>query len=265
MPDSRPNPFRELGAGVADLGRGFAFWGTSPRLMLLGALPAAIVGLVFLALLVGLVVALPAVTAWATPFADGWAPGLRDAVRLVLDLILLLVAGVVLVLVFTAVVLAVGDPFYERISRAVEVRLGDAPGEVALPVLAGMLRALGEGLLLALAGLGVALLAFLAGLIPVAGPALAIVVGLVLGGRLLVLELTGAPFAVRGLRLRDRRLAARRNRMRVLGFGAAASALFLVPFAPVVLMPAAVAGATVLARRLLPDAHLPLSDLKRAG
>ena len=40
MPAGRRNPFRELGAGVADLGRGFAVWGTSPRLMLLGAVPA---------------------------------------------------------------------------------------------------------------------------------------------------------------------------------------------------------------------------------
>jgi CysZ protein len=257
VPTVRRNPLRELGAGVADLGRGFAVWGTSPRLMLLGAVPAAIVGAVFAVLLAGLLVALPAIAAAVTPFADPWDAALRDAVRVLAGIALLLLAAVVLVLVFTAVVLTVGDPFYERISRAVEVRLGDPPREVDEPVVAGMLRAAGEGLRLAAAGLVVALLAFAAGFVPIAGPALAVVVGLVLGGRLLVLELTGTPFAARGLRLRDRRRAVRRHRMRTLGFGGAVSALFLVPFAPVVLMPAAVAGATVLSRSLLEDDREP--------
>jgi CysZ protein len=251
VPSARRNPLRELGAGVADLGRGFAVWGTSPRLMLLGAVPAALVGVVFAAALVGLVAALPALTAAVTPFAAHWDPTLREGVRVLAGIALLLLVGVLLVLVFTAVVLTVGDPFYERISRAVEARLGEPPEEVDEPVVAGMLRAAGEGLRLAAAGLLVGLLAFAVGFVPVVGAALALVVGLVLGGRLLVLELTGTPFAARGLRLRDRRRALRRHRMRVLGFGAAVSALFLVPFAPVVLMPAAVAGATVLSRTLL--------------
>ncbi len=257
MPAPRRNPLRELGAGVADLGRGFAVWGTSPRLMLLGAVPAAIVGAGFAVLLVVLLAALPGITAAITPFADGWDRSLRDAVRLLAGVAVLLLAGVVLVLVFTAVVLTVGDPFYERISRAVEVRLGDPPPEIEEPVVAGMLRAAGEGLRLAASGVVVALLAFAAGFVPVAGAVLALLVGLVLGGRLLVLELTGTPFAARGLRLRDRRRAVRRHRMRALGFGAAVSALFLVPFAPVVLMPAAVAGATVLSRALLAPAPDP--------
>ncbi|HEY0374871.1 MAG TPA: EI24 domain-containing protein [Amnibacterium sp.] len=257
MPTARRNPLRELGAGVGDLGRGFAVWGTSPRLMLLGAVPAAIVGALFAVVLVLLVLALPALTAWITPFADTWDAALRDAVRVLAGIAVLLLAGILLVLVFTAVVLTVGDPFYERISRAVEVRLGEPPREIEEPVVAGMLRAAGEGLRLAGSGLLVALLAFAVGFVPVAGAALAVVVGLVLGGRLLVLELTGTPFAARGLRLRDRRRAVGRHRMRTLGFGAAVSALFLVPFAPVVLMPAAVAGATVLSRALLEDDREP--------
>ena len=251
MPARRRNPLRELGAGVADLGRGFAAWGTSPRLMLLGAVPAAIVGAVFAVLLVVLLAALPGIAAAITPFAEHWDASLRDALRLLAGVAVLLLAGVALVLVFTAVVLTIGDPFYERISRAVEVRLGDPPREIDEPVVAGMLRAAGEGVRLAAAGLVVALLAFAVGFVPVVGAVLALIVGLVLGGRLLVLELTGTPFAARGLRLRDRRRAVRRHRMRSLGFGAAVSALFLVPFAPVVLMPAAVAGATVLSRTLL--------------
>lgn len=247
---------RDFLRGVGDLGRGFRMWGTGPRLMLLGAVPALIVGAVWLGLLVALLSSLDGVAGWLTGFADPWSEPFRSAVRAVVGVAVLVLALVAGALTFTAVVLTVGDPFYERISRAVEVRLGDPPPEIDEPVVAGMVRAAGEGLRLAAAGLVVALLAFAAGFVPVAGAALALLVGLVLGGRLLVLELTGTPFAARGLRLRDRRRAVRRHRMRTLGFGAAVSALFLVPFAPVVLMPAAVAGATVLARALLgpPDA-----------
>lgn len=253
MPPARSTPLRELGAGVGDLGRGFALWGTSPRLMLLGAVPPLVAGAVALALLVGLVLVLPTASSAWTPFADHWAPGLREGLRLVLDVAVLLLAGVVLVLGFTAVTLAIGDPVYERISRRVEERLGDAPVEHDEPWIVGVRRALAEGLLLTAAGLLVGVAAFLLGLVPVVGAVLATLVGLVLGGRLLVLELTGTPFAARGLRLADRRRALRHHRMRVLGFGAVLSALFLIPFAAVVLMPAAVAGATVLSRRLLED------------
>ncbi len=250
----RPGAVQELGAGVADLGRGFAVWGTSPRLMLLGALPPVITGVLAVALLVGLAVVVPAIAAGLTGFADGWPALLRDGLRLAIDFAVVLLGGVVLVLAFTAATLAIGDPVYERIGRRVEDRLGDAPPEVEEPVLAGMLRALGEGARLTALGLLVGIAAFLVGLIPVAGPPLATALGVVVGGRLLALELTGNAFAARGLRLADRRAAFRARPWRVLGFGAATAALFLVPFAPVVLMPAAVAGATILSRRILPGA-----------
>jgi CysZ protein len=249
----RPSALRELGAGVADLGRGFAVWGTSPRLMLLGAVPPLITGVIALALLVGLVLVVPVVAAALTGFADGWPPVLRDGLRLAIDLAIVALGGVVLVLAFTAATLTIGDPVYERIGRRVEDRLGDAPPEVHEPVLAGMLRALGEGTRLTALGVLVGLAAFLLGLIPVAGPALATATGILVGGRLLALELTGNAFAARGLRLADRRAAFRARPWRVIGFGAATAALFLIPFAPVVLMPAAVAGATILSRRILPD------------
>lgn len=247
----RPGALQELGAGIADLGRGFAVWGSSPRLMLLGAVPPLITGVLAVALLVGLALVVPAIAAALTGFADGWSPVLRDALRLAIDFAVVLLGGVVLVLAFTAATLTIGDPVYERIGRRVEDRLGHAPEEQDEPVLAGMLRALGEGARLTALGLLVGLVAFLVGLIPVAGPVLATAVGVLAGGRLLALELTGNAFAARGLRLTDRRAAFRARPWRVTGFGAATAALFLIPFAPVVLMPAAVAGATILTRRIL--------------
>ena len=131
--------------GVADLGRGFRLWGSSPRLMLLGALPALIVGAIWVALLVGLVTSVDGVAAWATGFADGWNEPFRTAVRVAAAFAILVLAVVVGALSFTAVVLTVGDPFYERISRRVEQRLGDPPEERDEPVLRGLLRPPGTG------------------------------------------------------------------------------------------------------------------------
>jgi CysZ protein len=156
--------------GVADLGRGFRLWGSSPRLMLLGAVPALIVGAIWVGLLVALVTSLDGIAAWATGFADGWDEPFRSTVRVAAGLAILVLAVVIGALSFTAVVLTVGDPFYERISRRVEQRLGDAPEERDEPVLRGLLRAARDGLALLLASVGVGLVSFLLGLVPLVGP-----------------------------------------------------------------------------------------------
>jgi CysZ protein len=68
---------------------------------------------------------------------------------------------------------------------------------------------------------------------------------------MLALELTGVPFERRGRRLADRRAVLGRRRPLALGFGAAVFASFLIPLGAVLLMPAAVAGGALLARRSL--------------
>lgn len=243
---------REFLAGVGDLGSGFRSWITSPRLMLLGAVPALIVGLVWIGLLIWLLASLDGVTDLLTPFAADWSGPLRSLVHVLAGLAVLVVALVVAALSFTAVVLTVGDPFYERISRAVEQRLGDAPEERDEPLLRGLAHAAADGLRLLVASVGVGLLALALGFIPVAGAVLAAVVGAVLGGRLLAVELTGTPFDARGFDLRGRRAALRTNRARALGFGVATYLVFLVPLGAVVAMPAAVGGAVRLSRAVLP-------------
>ena len=253
----RGGAVREFFAGIGDLGRGFRFWATTPRLMLLGAVPALLVGAIWVALLAWLLADVDAVAAVITPFAADWAEPWRGGIRLLAGLALVAGALVVAALTFTAVVLTVGDPFYERISRAVELRLGEAP-ERDEPLLRGVARAAGDGLRLLLASLGVGLLVLLIGLVPVAGAVLAAVVGAVLGGRLLAVELTGTAFDARGHTLTGRRAALRANRARSLGFGIAAYLLFLIPFGAIVTMPAAVGGAVVLTRRLLaPEPPVP--------
>lgn len=242
---------RDLLRGVGDLGRGFRMWGSSPRLMLLGAVPALVVGAVWIGLLVALLTSLDGIAGRLTAFATGWSEPLREAVRLAAAFGVLALAVVLGALSFTAVVLTVGDPFYERISRTAEERLGHAPAEREEPIVRGLLQAARDGLLLLLVSLLIGLVSFLLGLIPLVGPILGAVFGAVTGGWFLAVELTGTPFDARGFRLRDRRRILARRRSRVLGFGVATWVLFLVPLGAVVVMPAAVAGAAMLSRAAL--------------
>jgi CysZ protein len=250
---SRPSFGKDLGAGVRDLLRGFRAWATSPGLLLLGAVPALLVLVVFAGLVVLLLLLLPGLVTAVTPFASSWSPALRDAVRVLVGIAVLALAGVVLVLGYTAVTVAVGDPFYERIARHVDEAAGGAPPDRHEPVLRGVARAIGEGARLVLAGLVVGLAGFLLGLVPVAGAVLAVAWGVLAGGWLLAVELSGYAFEARGQRLRERRRALRARPGRALGFGVPVALLLLVPLLAVVVMPAAVAGATLLARGVLEE------------
>jgi len=70
-------------------------------------------------------------------------------------------------------------------------------------------------------------------------------------GRLLAGELLSRPLEARGMDRVARAEVLRRDRASVLGFGVATQLCFLVPLGAVAVMPAAVAGATMLARDLL--------------
>ena len=250
---SRRGLVADLLAGVGYLGRGFGMWITSPKLMLLGAIPAVVVGAVYLVGIVLLLVNLDTLVTWATPFADGWAEPVMLTTRVAAALVFVLVAALVVVYTFTAVTLVVGDPFYERIWRAVETNLGNPPTAPERGFWRSLGRAIGDGLRLLLPAVGVGLLLLASGFIPLVGPILVAVFGAVLGGWLLAVELTGFAFDARGFTVRERRRALRVRRGVAVGFGASAYLLFLVPFLAVVAMPSAVAGAAMLSRDTLED------------
>src|SRR5690554_3709030 len=114
-------------AGMRMLGRGLGMWVTSPKLMLLGAIPALLVGV---ALVIGLGVLtfnLDTVATWLTPFAEEWSEPFRVTTRVLVGIVTLVATAYFGLRTFTTITLAVGDPFYERIWRAVEVREGDVP------------------------------------------------------------------------------------------------------------------------------------------
>ena len=221
---------------------------TAPRIMWLGVIPAFIVFVAYLAGIVVLVLNIEAIAEFTTPFAAGLNDALRQLVRALVGLALLAVGLLLVVFTFTAVTLAVGDPFYERIWGRTESLLGEAPAELAFPLRTKILRAVVDTVRLLLLTIVVGLGVFLIGLIPFIGTVAGAVLGAFFGGWFLTLELTGFAFEARGLRLRDRRRVLGARRARTLGFGVATYLCFLVPVASVIVMPAAVAGATMLSR-----------------
>lgn len=216
--------------------------------MALGLVPAAIVGALFLAGLVTLGVFLPALTEAMTPFADGWPGVWATVIRVTVGTALFAAALVLVAVSFTALTLIVGDPFYERIWRAVEADAGTPVAEAAY----GFWRSVADGLWLVVRGIGIALAATLIALIPAVGGVLSTIFAVSFTGWLLADELTSRALIARGLTSQDRRRLMRRHRGRMLGFGVATQLCFLVPLGAVVTMPAAVAGATLLGREVAP-------------
>ncbi len=240
-------PMRDFLRGMATLGRGFGYWPRRTGAMALGLVPAAVVGLVLVGGVITLAFFLPTITDAATPFADDW-PGLwATVVRVAVGAAVLGGAIVLVAVSFTALTLMVGEPFYERIWRAVEADLGDPRLESDY----GFWRSVRDGLGLLVRGVLAAIVAALAGTVPVVGGALGAVTAVLLTGWLLADELTARALSARGLTRRQRRALIRPHRSKVWGFGVATQLCFMVPLGAVVTMPAAVAGSTVLARELL--------------
>ena len=248
-----PGIVKRFFAGPRYLAKGLGLWVTSPRLMLLGAIPALIVGAVFLAGAVLFVMNIDTIASWLTPFAEGWDDPFRIATRVAAGLAASVIVVYAGLFTFTALTLAVGDPFYERIWREVERRGGGPVPESPDSLWASVRRGLGNGIRMfaATAAIGVAL--FAGGFIPVVGQTVVPVLSVSFGGWLLAVELSGFAFDARGLSLRQRRRMLGANRAGALGFGMATYLLFLVPLGAVFAMPAAVAGATMLSRDALAE------------
>lgn len=241
------SPVTDFARGAGYLRKGFVFLRARPRLLLLGMLPALIVFLLLAAAFVALVLQVGDLVTWATPFADDWAAGVRSVVRGLLALAVLVGALLVSSALFVGLTLTVGDPFYERIWRETEAALGGPVPDHAV----GFWRSARDGLRLVLVGLGFSALVLLSGFVPVIGPTAGITLGIVFSGRLLARELLGRPLGARGLDDAGQRAVSSSSRSAVLGFGVMTQVCFLVPLGGVLVMPAAVAGATMLAREEL--------------
>lgn len=245
----------ELAAGASLLPKGFGLVISRRRLFLLGGLPPLFTSIVFLTVLIVLISNLgQLVTAISGTFAGGWASWAVVLVQVALGIVLVGGSVLIMVLLFTSVTLLIGSPAYDKIAEMAEESLGDAPAEPeGGSVISSVGRSIGQSLVLILISLLGSLGFALLGLTPVLGQVLVPVLSACFGGWLLGLELLGTPFERRGLpRIADRRAAMGRRRARTLGFVIPCFLLLAIPFVSVLIFPAAVAGAVLLTRELLP-------------
>jgi CysZ protein len=259
---SVPAPVRAVGgagrdffSGVMFLLRGLGMYARSPLLMLLGLLPALVSAVVILAAVVLVIYFAGDLSDFMTPFAQDWSVGVRDTLRVIVVIAIVVVTVMLAVLLYTALTLVISEPFYEAISHRVEERLGGVPNEVHVPMARMVWHSLVDSLRLFIFGVLVGIPLFLGGLIPGVGETVVPVLGAVVGGWVLALELTSVPFERRGMRFVQRRGVLKQRRSMALGFGIATFVCFLIPLGAVLVMPAAVAGATLMTRRVfgLPD------------
>lgn len=244
--------------GVRVFGRGLKFYGRNPRLVLLGIIPALLTLVLFAVLFSLLLYFVDDLSRLATWFADDWSEGPRTAIRIAAGIGLVGVALLLWAVSFTAVTLLIGDPFYEKIAEAVEDTLGGVPGAIKLTWYQELGRSVRDSLRLLLLSTLIGIPLFLCGFIPVIGQTVVPVVGALVGGWFLSLELVGVAFSRRGLRMRDRVRVMRTKRWTAVGFGACVFLSFLIPLGAVFVMPVAVAGGTLLARQALDDAPAPV-------
>lgn len=243
---------RDFLTGLRMFGQGMGILLRRPRLLVIGALPVVVTGLLLVGGIVALAYWIDDLAALLTPFADGWAEGWRAAIRLAVGVAVFGAVLVVGLVSFTALTVALGGPFYEYIAEQVEDELGGVPaehGDLSWWWLFG--TGLRDGLVLVLRSLIFTLPLALAGFVPVVGQTVVPVLLAFVTAWFLALELVAVPFYRRGMDLRQRRELLRRRRPLVLGLGLPATLLCAIPFAALIAMPAGFVGGVLVARETL--------------
>jgi CysZ protein len=243
--------------GLAD-GIGFVFRGVGwvarhPRWWLFGLIPALVALVLYTFALIWLGTHATDVATWITPFADGW--GWRDVFRTLVG-IMIFVGGLALaVLTFTAVTLAIGEPFYEKLSEKVEEDLGGLPDGGDLPFWRSFFRSIRDSAITLFYVLLFSIPLFVLGFVPVIGQTVVPVLGAIVSGFFLTVELSALPMERRGIARKERFALLRANLAVALGFGIPVFLAFLVPLVAVVAMPGAVVGAAMMVRVRLAGAR----------
>ncbi|GAA3224560.1 EI24 domain-containing protein [Actinocorallia longicatena] len=238
--------------GARFLGRGLAWCAARPKQWLFGLIPALVSMILFTGLLVLLAYRADDVAGWLTPFADDWSKGARESLRLLTGVLLFGVGAFLSVLLFTAVTLLIGQPFYEALAVRVEESEGGAPPDPGTSLWLQIVRAIRDGIVLAAIALVFAVVFFALGFIPVVGQTVVPVVAACVSGFFLCGELTSIALDRRGLVRKERFALLRAHRASTVGFGALTVVIFLIPLGAVLFMPVAVAGATLYSRHLSP-------------
>ncbi|MFJ3902357.1 EI24 domain-containing protein [Streptomyces sp. NPDC090025] len=241
---------RDFGVGFRYLLRGQKWVAGHGRWFGFGLLPGLVTLVLYVGALVGLVYGADDLTAWATPFADDWGSPWQALLRNTLIFLVFALGLFLAVITFTAVTLLVGQPFYESLSEAVDRTEGGDVPESGLPLWRELWISARDSLRVLVRVAFYGILLFAAGFIPVAGQTVVPAIGFCVSGFFLTEELTAVALQRRGVEFKERLTLLRGRRAAVLGFGVPLTLAFLVPFVAVLLMPGAVAGATLMAREL---------------
>jgi CysZ protein len=239
---------RDFGNGVGFFFQGLGWVARHGRWWLFGLIPAVVAFSVYVAALILLGTNASDLAEFLTPFADSWS--WAGLFRTLVGIALFLGGLALAVLTFTALTLAIGEPFYERLSAEVDV----LPGAEEQPWWRTLPRSIRDSLITLFYVLLFTVPLFILGFVPVIGQTVVPVLGAIVSGFFLTVELTTLALERRGVPRKARFRLLRSNLASTLGFGVVAFLLFLVPLVAIFAMPAAVAGAALLVRtRLSPD------------
>jgi CysZ protein len=244
---------RDAAIGIRHLLNGQRWVLTHGRWFGFGLLPALITLVGYAAALVALALWGGDLISWATPFADSWGAAWQDLLRGLLTAMLFCGGLLLAVLTFTAVTLLVGQPFYEALAERVDETEGDAPQPPDHPLWRELCWSARDSVRVLLRAGAFGAVLFVCGFIPGIGQTVVPVIGFCVSGFFLALELTAVGFQRRSVELRQRLRLLRGRLGLALGFGVPLVLAFLLPVVAVLLMPGAVAGATLLVRDLLAD------------
>ena len=228
-------------AGVGYFARGFGLI-TRPGLRRFVVIPLLVNIIVFLALGYSGVQAFDWLLAQLMPTGDAWW---IELLRSVLWVLFAAAAVIVLLFTFSIVANLIAAPFNGVLSARVEQQLrGSAPdsgrglmGE-AFAAITSELRKFLYFLLLVALGVVVTIIPVL----NLVSPAVWILITIWMLG----LEYIAYPMENRGIEFRQVREMARANRASAMGFGVAVMLVMMIPVLNLVVMPAAVAGATAM-------------------
>ena len=218
----------ELGRGLGDLRRGFAFLNQHPRLWGWVLAPA----IVTLLVLGALVVLVLRIASGLVDRVTGWLPdviaGVGEWIVWAIVLAALLVGAL---LVFVSVAGVIAGPFNELLSEAVEERVtGKSGPPFSLAVFVrGAVRGIGHGLRRVAVALLAAVLLFALGFVPVVGTIAALVIGGYIAARGAAYDCYDAILARRDLAYRAKLDYLAQRRTRTLGLGAGVAGMLVVP------------------------------------
>jgi CysZ protein len=223
---------------------------THRRWLVIGLVPALIALAVYTTALVLLALNAGDIASWATPFADTWDDTGQSLLRTTFAVLLFAFGLLLAVVTFTAVTLLIGDPFYEALSEEVEKAEGGAPAGPERPWWVELWVSLRDSLRVLARVLMFTVPLFALGFVPLLGQTVVPVTACCVSGFFLTIELTSVAMGRRDIPVRDRVRLLRRRLGVAVGFGVPLVLAFLLPLIAVLLMPGAVAGATLLARDL---------------